>query len=417
MSKLLYQHLADHKLFNKSVNFGLKRIKYALKLMGNPENKLKNVINILGESGKFTTLWTLKNFIEANNQTVSCFISPSLQNIRERFYLDNRYLTNKEIKDSIKKIEKLKIPLTVFEVLFLVYIINASKKNVDYSLCEVGALFRLDATNVWNFPLAQVVTNINLQHKIFLKKKTLNEIIKEDTGYLSNFSTIFIGKQTPLVLKKVKDQLKKNKSKIIYPNTWKLIKIRNSFYYQDKSNKIKLNNKNIHSRGMKENVCLAIKVALDLNIKKKIIKKTIPKLFFNGRFHYLKKGKIKKMLHKNESIMIDGGHAPADSLNLLSYLKTVNLPIYGVWAMSKNKEPDLFIKNFKGVFKKIVTIPIENDNSVPAQVLNKIANYNKIKSETAKDFIDALKKISSGEKKLILCFGSLFLMGLILNKN
>ena len=61
--------------------------------------------------------------------------------------------------------------------------------------------FRLDATNVFDFPLAQVVTNINLQHKIFLKKKTLNEIIQEDVGYLSNFTNIYIGKQTPYVLK------------------------------------------------------------------------------------------------------------------------------------------------------------------------------------------------------------------------
>ena len=98
----LYKQLANHNLFNKSVKFGLKRIKLALFLLGNPERKLKNVINILGESGKFTTLWTIKNFIEANNQTVSCFISPSLQDIRERFYLENRYLTHKEIKDSIK---------------------------------------------------------------------------------------------------------------------------------------------------------------------------------------------------------------------------------------------------------------------------------------------------------------------------
>ena len=175
-------------------------------------------------------------------------------------------------------------------MLFLVYVINVSKKNLDYSLCEVGALFRLDATNVWDYPLAQVVTNINLQHKIFLKYKTLNEIIKEDSGYLSNFSTIFIGKQLPLVLKKVKVQLKKNKSKIIYPNTWKLTKIRNSFYYQDKRNKIKLNNKNIHSRGMRENVCLAIKVALDLNINKKIIEKTYLSQIYRS-FQYLKKGK------------------------------------------------------------------------------------------------------------------------------
>ena len=67
----LYKQLLDHKLFNKSVKFGLKRIKLALSLLGNPERKLNNVINVLGESGKFTTLWALKNFIEANNQTVS----------------------------------------------------------------------------------------------------------------------------------------------------------------------------------------------------------------------------------------------------------------------------------------------------------------------------------------------------------
>ena len=127
----LYNLLANHKLFNKSVKFGLKRIRLALKLLDHPERKLNNVINILGESGKFTTLWTLKSFIEANNQTVSTFISPSLQDIRERFYVKNRYLTYKEIKDTIKKIEKLKIPLSVFEVLFLIYVINASKKNVD----------------------------------------------------------------------------------------------------------------------------------------------------------------------------------------------------------------------------------------------------------------------------------------------
>ena len=122
------------------------------------------------------------------------------------------------------------------------------------------------------------------------------------------------------------------------------------------------------------------------------------------------------MLHKNEMIMIDGAHAPTDSLNLFNYLKKIKLPIYGVWAMSKNKEPELFIKNLKGIFKKIVTIPIENEKSVSAKDLNKIANNNKIKSEAAKDFRDALKKISSNEKKLICCFGSLYFSSNILNR-
>ena len=417
MSKLIYQHLTRHKLFNKSVKFGLKRIKLALNLLGNPERKLNNVISVLGESGKFTTLWSLKNFIEANNQTVSTYTSPSIFDIRDRYYMGKGYLSYKEIKETIKKIEKLKIPLTVYEVLTLVYVINASKLNVDYFIIETGALWKNDCSNIFSFPLAQVVTNINLQHKIFLKKKTLDEIIKEDTGYLSSFSNIYIAKQTPYVLKKAKLYLKKNKSIIHYPSSWRLTKKNNLYFYQDKSIKIKLNAKNVHSEGMFSNIAHAIKIALDLNISKKIIEKTIPNLAFPGRYNYLKKGKIKKMLYKNEMIMIDGAHAPADSLNLYKYLKTIKLPIYGVWAMSKNKEPDLFIKNLKGVFKKIVTIPIKNESSVSANALNKIANNNKIKSETAKDFKDALKKISSSEKKLIMCFGSLYFSGLILNKN
>ena len=418
LSNVIYNQLANHKLFNKRIKFGLKRIKLALSKLNYPEKKLNNVISILGESGKFTTLFSLKSFIEANGQTVSTYISPSIQDIRERFYMGKRYLTHKEIKDTIKEVERLKIPLTIYEVLTLIYVINASKQNVDYHLIETGALWKHDCGNIFDFPLAQIVVNINLQHKIFLKKKTLDEIIQEDVGYLNNFTNIYIGKQTPYVLKKIRGHLKKNKSNINYPNNWSLIKKNNIYFYQDKKNKIKLNTKNVYSKGMFENVGHAIKIALDLKISKKVIEKALPNLKFPGRFNYLKKGKIKKKLHKNESIMIDGAHAPADAKNLYNYLKRLKLPKYGIWAMTKNKEPDLFIKELKNIFHKIVTIPIENEkSSLTANQLNKIAIKNKINSEECKNLNDALKKISSNEKKIIVCFGSLYNCGNILNKN
>ena len=414
----LYNQLANNKLFKKSVNFGLKRIKFALTLLGHPEKKLKNVISVIGESGKFTTLTSLKSFIEANKKTVTAHISPSLRDIKERFYICNRYLSHKEIKKTIKLIEKLNVPLTIFECLTLVYIINASKINADYNIQETGALWRLDSNNIHDFPRIQICTNINKQHLNFLKKKTLDEIVKEDVGFLSNFTNIYIGKQSPYVLKKIKFYLKNNRSKITFPNSWQLIKKGNFFYYQDKKTKIALNTKKIHSKGMLENVCLAIKIALDLNISKKVIKKTLPKLSFEGRFQYLDKGKIKKRLQKNEVIMIDGAHATADAKNLADYLKKIKIPKYGIWAMTKNKEPDLFIKQFKGVFKKVVTMPIENEfNSVSSNELYKIAVKNKFKVEKSNNFIEALKKISSKEKKIIVCFGSLYNCGNILNKN
>ncbi len=414
----LYKQLANHKLFDKSVNFGLKRIKLALNLLEHPEKKLKNVISVIGESGKFTTLFSLKSFIEANKQKVTTHISPSLRDIRERFYMGEKYLSHSEIKKTIKQIEKLNIPLTVFECLTLVYIINASKINADYNIQETGALWKLDSNNINDFPKLQICTNINKQHLNFLKRKTLDEVIQEDVGFLSNFTNIYIGKQSPYVLRKIKKYLKNNTSKIIYPNNWKLTKKGNTYYYQDRKFKIKLNTNNVHSKGMFENVCLAIKVALDLKIDRKTIQKTLPMLSFEGRFQYLNKGKIKNRLHKNEIIMIDGAHATADARNLATYLKNIKIPKYGIWAMTKNKEPDLFIKQLKGVFKKVVTMPIENEiNSVSANDLYKVAVKNKVKVEKSNNLKEALKKISSKEKKLIVCFGSLYNCGNILNKN
>jgi dihydrofolate synthase/folylpolyglutamate synthase len=414
----LYKQLANHKLFNKTINFNLKRIKLVLKKLNHPERKLNNVINFLGSSGKFSTLFSVKSFIEANNQTTTAYISPSLKDIKERFWISNRYLTHREIKKSIEIIEKLKVPLTIFEVLTVVYIMNASKQNTSYHLVEAGALFAKDSTNVFDFPLAQVVVNINKQHLNFLSKKTLEEIIYQKVGFLNNFTNIYVGKQKSNVLRKIKNNLKNNKSNIIYPNSWKLIKKKNRYFYQDKRNKIKLNTKTIHSKGLLENLCHAIKIALDLKINKKIIERTIPKISFEGRFQYLEKGKIKNKIQKNEKIMLDGAHAETDAKNLANYLKLITLPKYGIWAMMKNKEPNLFIRQFKGTFKKIITMPIDNEQgSMSSKELNQIALKNKFNTDKANDFYEALKKISSKEKKLIVCFGSLYNVGNILNKN
>ena len=416
----LYKRLANHKLFNRTINFNLTRIKLVLKKLNHPEQKLKNVINFLGSSGKFTTLHSVKSFIEANNQTATAYISPSLTDIKDRFWMGKRYLTYQEIKQSIKLIEKVKVPLTIFEALTVIYITNASKQNVDYHLVEAGALFAKDSTNVFDFPLAQVVVNINKQHLNFLdkNKKTLDEVIYQKVGFLSNFTRIYVGKQKPNVLKKIKRNLLKNRSEINYSKTWKLVKKNKQYFYQDNKNKIIINSKNIHSKGLLENLCHSIKIALDLKINKKVIEKTIPKIMFEGRFQYLNKGKIKNKLHKNEKILLDGAHAETDAKNLSNYLKSIKVPIYGIWAMIKNKEPDLFIKQFKNLLKKIVIVPIENEKkSMNTDKLYQIAINNKFTADKAINFNEALKKISSKEKKLIVCFGSLYNVGNILNKN
>ena len=414
----LYNQLAKNKLFSKSINFDLKRIKLILKKLDHPERKLKNVINIIGSDGKYSLLTSLKYFLEANKQKTSAYISPSLRDIKERFWMGNNFLSYKKIKETIKIIEKQKINLTIFEVLTVIFILNASKQDNNYNLIEAGALFAKDSTNVFNFPKIQIVVNINKQHLNFLKKKTLNEVINQKVNFLSNFTNIYVGKQAPRVLVRIKKLLKRNKSSIQYSNVWKLKKINNSFFYKERKTKIKLSTKYIHSKGLLENLCLAIKIALDLKIKKKIIIKTIPKIKFQARIDYIKKGKLINRLRKNEKILIDGCHSEISAKNLADYLRTIKIPVYGIWGMKKNKEPDKFIKKFKGIFKKIITIPIENDSScLSNKLLFKISKNNNYMTEISNSLEEALKKISSKEKKIICIFGSLYLCGNFLNKN
>ena len=86
--------------------------------------------------------------------------------------------------------------------------------------------------------------------------------------------------------------------------------------------------------------------------------------------------------------------------------------------MMKNKEPGLFIKQFKGIFKKIITMPIENDrNCMSAKDLKAIAKKNQFNVIKVNNFSEAINYITSSEKKLIICIGSLYNVGNILNKN
>ena len=168
---------------------------------------------------------------------------------------------------------------------------------------------------------------------------------------------------------------------------------------------------------MIDNLALAIKVALDFGVPKRTIVRTIPKIQFEGRVQYLTKGKYKKLLRGNEKLLIDGCHSVASAKNLYNYLKTLKEPIYGIWGMQKNKLPDQFIKLFDKIFKKLITVTIPGEpNALKATELKKIGKKY-VRTDSANNIKTALKQISSKENKTIVIFGSLYLVGEVLNKN
>ena len=349
---------------------------------------------------------------------VTAFTSPHLYDVRQRFWLKNRYITVKEIIKYTRKIEATGLQLTLFELLTCVYILAAKdQKKIHYHLVEAGLLFKKDSTNLWAEPKAQIVTNINFQHQDWVKPKTLTEICRQKLDSLSQNTTIYIAKQQPKTLKIIKNILKKNRSKKIYASKFRVKKVKNYYLYVDQNHKIPILSKTIHSRGLINNLALAIKVALDFGVPKETIIKIIPKIQFEGRVQHITKGNLKKLLKPHENLLIDGCHSITSAQNLYNYLKTLNEPIYGIWGMQKNKLPKLVIKSFKNIFNKVVTLTIPNEpNAIKAEKL-KIIAQKYIPAEKAPNIQAALKKLSSKEKKTIVVFGSLYLVGDILSKN
>ena len=415
ISKNLYRKL--QKQYSRRINLDLKRIKKVLKKLNNPEEEVSNVINVIGSDGKNSVLTCLKYFLEASNFKVNTFTSPHLYDVRHRFWLGNRFISLKEIEKYKKVIEKTKLRLTLFELLTCIYILAATKTNrSSYNLIESGLFFKKDSTNLWSSPMAQVITNINYQHQEWIYPKTIKEICNQKVGYLSNDTKIYIGRQKEKTSKIINNILNKNYSEKINYGSWKIIYKKKKIFYKDQENFINLSSKYINSDGLWENVGLAIKVALGLGINPKIIKKTVPKIKFEGRVQFIK-GKLTKDLKKN-ILLLDGCHSEESSKNLARYLKKFKIPIYGIWGTLENKNADKLIKNFKGILKKVITLKIPDEpNALSGFDLYKIAKKNGFRTKEAKNIKDELKKISTKEKNLIVIFGSLYLVGYALSLN
>ena len=250
-SEIYYNQL--QKKYSRKITLGLFRIKKALTLLGNPQHRLKNPINIIGSDGKFSCLTSLKYFIEANGKSTTTFISPHLYDLKSRIWLKNRFITLNEIKKYEKQIGKLRVNLSLFEVLTLIYILAATKTKSSYNLVESGLLFKKDSTNIFKNPLLQACTNINKQHLEWISPATINEVCKQKVGYLNNQTNIYIGKQKPKTLKIIKKILKKNKSKITYPSNWRIIFKKDNIYYKDQKHKITIRSNYIHRKAKAKN--------------------------------------------------------------------------------------------------------------------------------------------------------------------
>jgi dihydrofolate synthase/folylpolyglutamate synthase len=415
------------QLHPKSIDLSLDRIKRLLKDLNNPEKKISNVIQVVGTNGKFSVCTSLREIFETAGYSVNMNISPSLRRFNERYYFLGKYISDDELCDLLIETEKINNnkSITFHEFICACFFLQASRNESDINILESGLFFRLDASNVLEKNIASIITPIGLDHKDFLKKGTIDEIVFEKCSGLLNDSKIFISEQKNNVLEKIeKIILNNNSDKIIFGKNYNYKKNTTGFLFKDNLGEINLPFPNLTGDFQISNVSTAIATVRSLNqfkITNSHIKKSITKIRSEGRLQEITEGKLRDYVSKNNQILIDGAHNTLAASAIEKYLKNLNSgkKIIMLLGMMANKEHKEFIQIFKDRVHSIIVLDVPNQiNFIDKKKLSKIAESCGIPSRTENSIKTALKNASKeNSDAIIFCTGSLYFAGEILNLN
>ena len=415
------------QLHPKSIDLSLNRIKRLLKDLNNPEKKLSNVIQVVGTNGKHSVCSSLREIFETAGYSVNMNISPSIRRFNERYYLIGEHISDDELYDLLIEVEKVnnKQNITFHEFICACFFLAASRNKSDLNIFESGLFFRLDASNVIEKNIASIITPIGMDHKDFLKKGTIDEIIYEKCSALLNGSKIIVSEQQNNILEKIEKTIDKNSSeKIIFGKNFSYKNKAGKFLYKDNLGEIELPLPNLLGDFQINNVATAIatvRMLKQFKITDSHIKQSITKIRSEGRLQYITNGKLRKYVSKNNQILLDGAHNLMAATAVEKYLENLNSQrkIIMLLGMMSNKNHEDFIKKFKNKVHSIITLDIPNQvNFMNKEKLSKIAQSCGIPSKTENSIESALNNIAKeNNEAIIFCTGSLYFCGEILNLN
>jgi dihydrofolate synthase/folylpolyglutamate synthase len=171
--------------------------------------------------------------LEAAGFRAARYMSPHINDIRERICLDGSYF-DEEIYcaagNELREITEVRLPAlanplfdetaadgcepTYFELLTLFFFLCARRGKCDVMAVETGMGGRLDSTNVLD-PLVSVITIIELEHTAFLGN-TIAEVAGEKAGIINYGKPLILKKQKNEALEIFRNKTKEKESLLLY---------------------------------------------------------------------------------------------------------------------------------------------------------------------------------------------------------
>jgi dihydrofolate synthase / folylpolyglutamate synthase len=419
-------------LHPKRIDLSLGRIERLLARLGHPERRLPPVIHVAGTNGKGSTVAFARAILEAADKRVHVYTSPNLVRVNERFRIGRsgggRFVEDDELADVLSLCEAKNgdEPITVFEMETAAAFLLFSHHPADMLLLEVGLGGRLDATNVVEKPLATVITRVSLDHRDFLGD-TVEAIAAEKAGILKPHVPAVIASQTREALGVIERQAARVKAPLIIAGeNWTATEERGRLVYQDDDGLLDLPAPRLYGRHQFENAGAAIAAlrAAGLKLPTTAFERGMLRVDWPARMQRLAQGRLPPLLPAESELWLDGGHnadgGRAVAAALADLEERVSRPLILVVGMLATKDAEGFLRNFTGLARRVIAVPIHQDKAIPAAELADIARGIGIPALARDDVESALLTIGKLElapAPRVLITGSLYLAGEVLQDN
>ena len=411
-----------------STRLGLDRTRELLKAMGDPHKDLK-FVHVAGSNGKGSTCAMLDNILRSSGYRVGLYTSPYIQEFNERMQVNGVNIEGDKLAkltEQVKAIaEGMEDHPSQFELVTAIAMQFFKDEKCDIVVLEVGMGGALDSTNVIDAPEVAIITNIGLEHTEYLGD-TLEKIATTKSGIIKSGCSCVCYDGAPEVTEVITNVCKEKNVPLSCVDFSKLELISETLEGQN----IKFSGRpyrlNLLGEHQLHNCCVVMEAVEALRKRGW----TISEEALSNGLATVKWPARLEVLSKKPLFLLDGGHNPqcAEALsaslkNILEGKKAVFL--MGVLADKDYKQVLDFVKPYASEF---VCLTPFSERALSAYKLSEYLNSIGEKAtavpgspEPSHDVTEEAKsalalglkmaKEAAGEDGIIVCFGSLYLVG------
>jgi dihydrofolate synthase/folylpolyglutamate synthase len=420
------------KLHPRRIDLSLDRMWRLLDALGQPQRKVPPVIHVAGTNGKGSTIAFMRAILEAADLRAHVYTSPHLVRYNERFRLGQAgggvLVSDEELASVLIECENANgdAPITVFEIETAAAFVLFARHRADVLLLEVGLGGRLDATNVIEQPLVSVIAPVSLDHAEFLGD-TVAAIAAEKAGIIKAGVPTIVAAQPRDALAVIERQAARMKAPIrIAGEDWTATEERGRLVYQDDAGLLDLPPPKLYGRHQFENAGLAIAALRASGLKlAPSAYEGIAKAEWPARMQRLAQGRLTEFAPPGCVLWLDGGHNADGGRAIANALadieERVPRPLALIVGMLSTKSCEAFLRNFTGLARCVVTVPIpDQEKALPAETIADAARVIGIPAQASGNVEAALGEIARlrlTPPPRILITGSLYLAGAVLDAN